>query len=377
MKVGIITFHASHNYGSMLQAYALQKTVQALGHRCEIIDFRPERQREIYRPFPLEPRLLTVAKTLRFPKLALDDLRRFRLFEKFIRESLQVTRRKFADSQQLGSFRFDYDAYISGSDQIWNTGCRDHSPAYFLNFVTDAVKIAYATSMGPRPETEVRKSDDPDIGKYLSTYRALSVREEGTADRIARITGKCPPVCLDPTLLLPRNDWQAMTADTSHIPGDYLLLYSPFYDEPTYDQALELAERHRWKVVVTLPHSRFRFRKNRRMEFHTAVGPKEFLTLVKFAKFVVCKSFHGVIFSLIFSRPFYAVDGMEDNRVAYLLQSTELEFLAEYPDGEMPALPPETFSRAFALLQPLKEQSVGFLQNALSRENGHRAGIYG
>ena len=55
------------------------------------------------------------------------------------------------------------------------------------------------------------------------------------------------------------------------------------------------------------------------MMFYTAVGPKEFLTLIRFSKFVICKSFHAVIFSMFFSRPFYAVDGMNDNRVANLL----------------------------------------------------------
>ena len=38
MKVGILTFHAAHNFGSMLQAYALQKTVEKTGNICEIIN---------------------------------------------------------------------------------------------------------------------------------------------------------------------------------------------------------------------------------------------------------------------------------------------------------------------------------------------------
>lgn len=364
-KVGIITFHAPHNYGSMLQAYALQKTVETLGYTCEIINFRTERQKKMYRPLPLETRLLSIIKTLRFPKLALDDLKKHRLFEKFLRESLKVTKEEYADSQQLENACFDYDAYISGSDQIWNTYCYDYDPAYFLSFITDSVKIAYAPSMGPRPQTEVKASDDPVIRRFLSTYHALSVREEGTAERIERITGKRPPVCLDPTLLLNKKDWYSMTDNMSYIQGDYILLYSPFYDEWMYDKTLELAEKHNLKVIVTLSQSYFRFRKNKRMEFYTTVGPKEFLTLVKFSKFVVCKSFHGIIFSLIFSRPFYAVNGMNDNRTENLLKQVRLEAFAEYPKKETLDFENGIFTEAFDLLQPLKDQSIKFLHNAL------------
>lgn len=365
-KVGIITFHASHNYGSMLQAYALQKTVEALGYNCEIINFRTKRQKKIYRPLPLELRLLSVLKNIRFPKLAFNDLRKHRLFEEFIHEYLKVTNAEYSDLQQLREANFDYDAYISGSDQIWNTYCYDYDPAYFLDFVKgSAKKIAYAPSMGPRPETDVKTNNDSSIKKYLSFYNALSVREEGTADRIERITGIRPTVCLDPTLLLSREDWYSLTDNVSHIQGDYILLYTPFYDEQMYDKALDLAEKHNLRVIVTLPNSCFRFRNKKRMEFYTSVGPKEFLTLIKFSRFVVCKSFHAVVFSIIFSRPFYAVNGMNDSRVVNLLKRTGLEKSAEYPENL--DFENDILTKALVSLKPDKDTSIRFLQNALSR----------
>ena len=366
-KVGIITFHASHNYGSMLQAYALQKTVEALGYNCEIINFRTKRQKKMYRPLPLDPRLLSVLKTIRFPKLAFNDLRKHRLFEEFIHEYLKVTNAEYSNLQQLREANFDYDAYISGSDQIWNTYCYDYDPAYFLDFVKgSAKKIAYAPSMGPRPETDVKTNNDSSIKKYLSFYNALSVREEGTADRIERITGIRPTVCLDPTLLLSREDWYSLTDNVSHIQGDYILLYTPLCDEKLYDKATEIAKKYHLKVVVTLFNHCFRYRNNRCIESYTPVGPKEFLTLIKYSRFVVCKSFHAVVFSLIFSRPFYAVNGMNDNRVNHLLKLTGLENFANYPEKNILDFGPDTFVKAFALLQPAKDKSINFLQDALS-----------
>ena len=366
-KIGIITFHASHNYGSMLQAYALRQVVKGLGYECEIINFRTPRQRRIYRPFALEfTRLLSMAKSLLFPKLALDDFKKHRLFEQFLRDYLVVGEEVYSDSFKLKEAHFDYDAYISGSDQIWNTICYDHDSAYFLDFVASgARKIAYAPSMGPHSREEMNAGNDSAIKNYLSTYDSISVRDEVTAERIERITGSKPLICLDPTLLMDKDVWLSMADDKPLVEDGYILLYSPFYDEQLYDKAIGLADKYGLKVVVTIPYSHFRFRNEKRMKFYTAVGPKEFLTLVKFARFVVCKSFHGVIFSLFFSRPFCAYRGMEDDRVSWLLKLAGLEKLAEFPEAIDFAAGEELSSRASSLLKPFKEESIKFLRNAL------------
>ena len=314
----------------------------------------------------METRLLPMLKTFRFPRLAFHDWRKHQLFEKFLREDLKVTKREYADSQQLKNACFDYDAYISGSDQIWNTHCYDYDSAYFFDFITDGIKIAYAPSMGPRPEIEVGESYDSVIKQHLSTYNFISVREDRTADRVEHIIGKRPLVCLDPTLLLNQEDWYSMVDSVSCIQGDYILLYTPLCDERMYEKAVKLAKEFNLKVVVTLPNHYFRYRKNRYMEFYTVVGPKEFLNLVRFSKFVICKSFHAVIFSLIFSRPFYAMDGMNDSRIANLLNLTGLESFAKYPQRSILELENDVFSSAFTSLEPAKDKSIKFLQNALS-----------
>lgn len=40
MKVGIITYHRAHNYGAVLQCYALQEVLKRMGHDTQIIDYR-------------------------------------------------------------------------------------------------------------------------------------------------------------------------------------------------------------------------------------------------------------------------------------------------------------------------------------------------
>ena len=65
--VGIITFHASHNYGSMLQAYALQQTILDMGMKCEIINLRTPRQRKMYSRYIHRSLLKRLMLTLRYP----------------------------------------------------------------------------------------------------------------------------------------------------------------------------------------------------------------------------------------------------------------------------------------------------------------------
>lgn len=155
MKVGIITFHAAHNYGSMLQAYALQQVVTSLGHDCCIINLRTPRQKRYYSPFYLKGGLRSKIKALAYPAVAVNDWRKHRLFEKFLRSYLILTPAEYSSSEQLRHASLDFDIVISGSDQIWNTCCFDHEPAYFLDFCNDAKRVAYAPSMGPDPENQV------------------------------------------------------------------------------------------------------------------------------------------------------------------------------------------------------------------------------
>ena len=141
-KVGIITFHASHNYGSMLQAYALQQTVLKFGFECEIINLRTHAQREMYRPFYRQNGWRKKLKAIRYPFLAMDDVRKHRFFEKFLNQKYILSPDTYTSAEELKDANLDYDCYISGSDQIWNTSCGDFSTAYYLDFVKSGKRIA-------------------------------------------------------------------------------------------------------------------------------------------------------------------------------------------------------------------------------------------
>lgn len=366
MKTGIITFHASHNYGSMLQAYALQQTVLSLGHECEIINFRTQRQKKFFRPFYRKSLLRSKVKALLYPRLALNDRRKWRLFERFLNDKYHLSAEEYSTFDQLREAKLDYDAIICGSDQIWNTMCFDHDPAYFLGFTDNAKKTAYAPSMGPMPESAVEHRFDNGIRDALQSFSHISVRESATADRIEAITGKRPPVVLDPTLLLSTSDWDAIVPTKRPHPRDYILVYTPWYDNDVMAEAAILAERWNIDVVVTQSAYSHLWMNNSHFHFLNAVGPIEFLSLIRNARLVMGTSFHAVVFSILFARPFYAVDGMQDSRISTLLSATGLQQFAEQPEALNESKAAAAIAAGRECLASLRQASLLFLRTALT-----------
>ena len=369
MKTGILTFHASHNYGSMLQAYALQQTVLSLGHDCEIINFRTERQRRSYRPFYAKGGLRGIAKAIMYPRIARDAKAKHRLFERFLREELKVSEQEYATMEQLDEARLPYDAIIAGSDQIWNTICFDHDRAFFLPFAPEGCrKIAYAPSMGPCPEEQVAKEYDAQIRADLESFSAISVREERTADRLETIIGRHPAVTVDPTLLLTRKQWQQIIKPEPIVKGDYILYYSPWNSDEVLQEATRLSEKFKMPIVVSNGFS-VKWPRRRDLKIVNAVGPLEFLNLISNARLVVSGSFHAAVFSLLFDRQLYAYDGTSDARVNSMLNITGLQHVAQEPEA---LVDPTETARLYAAgrqrLEPLRAESIKFLKNALNHD---------
>ena len=137
MKIGILTFHASHNFGSMLQNYALQQFLLAEGYTVETINLRNEKQKYMY-CHPLQigrtnPSLRKIAGRFRDPDWLMTECRSWYLFERFLKNKLILTK-EYVDwiSIRDGLPSHNFDAIIVGGDQIWNPFCYDFDWSYYL-----------------------------------------------------------------------------------------------------------------------------------------------------------------------------------------------------------------------------------------------------
>ncbi len=363
-KVGIITFHAAHNYGSNLQAYSLQKTINRMGCNCEIINFRTERQKDQYRPLTKRKGLKYLIKNTYFLLNYKSRKQKYNNFESFINSKLHVSEKEYSSLNELIKSPPVYDYYISGSDQIWNTIPNDADDAYFLPFVKEGKRISYAPSFGQWGN--IKHKDK--IAKYLKEYDILSVREEFGKDLVLELTGRDVPIIPDPTLLTTKQDWQSLIA-TPIINNEYIFFYTLFATKEMIDIVKKISHFMGLPVVISNISNQYEifsgFKKVRN------AGPLEFLNLLYHAKFVCATSFHGTVFSIILHKPFFAINGLKDNRINTLLKTTELthraitkQDLYDKLDNAMDI----NFEKSDDKLSSFRKKGEEFLRNALDLE---------
>lgn len=321
MKIGIITFHAAFNYGSMLQAYALQTFLERQGHDVEIVNFRPEIQKQGY-PKPIDlTNKKNIKKSIKRLLLAPQTIaplnKKWHLFDAFLHQHLHLTK-EYTTLDELKAADFDYDVLITGSDQIWNTKAFDFSEAYFGTFVNDNTKkIAYAPSMGPSPETQ----DVNYLKTLLQGYRTVSVREERTKHFIVdNGIFKDVEVVLDPTMLLEGSDYDSLYDKEPLVKGDYVFYYTPGGVRHEFlSEAAKIGKEMGLPVICDACYQPGDLNRYDNVKPYIPTGPSEFLNLIKNAKIVCGASFHLMVFSILFNKDFYCMNGDVDSRMNNLM----------------------------------------------------------
>ncbi|MCD7946964.1 MAG: polysaccharide pyruvyl transferase family protein [Oscillospiraceae bacterium] len=299
-SVGLITFHFAHHYGAQLQAYATMRTVEQLGCKCEVIDYRLPHTTSTNRIFKrggARNMLSNLHTALHYSALQ----RRYDRFESFVAEQMRLSPARYTSIADLREKPPAYDVYLAGSDQIWNPYIFENQQfdeAFLLTFAQSGARIAYAPSLGV-PSLPADASAQ--LQGYLAPFSALSAREKRGSDLLAQITGREVPIVLDPTLLLTERDWASLSVPPA-FEGGYILCY--FVSDPAEIApcALELS-RKTGLPIVQLAGARRKIDGARTLILDA--GPREFLGLFQHASYVCTNSFHGAAFSLQFSRPFF------------------------------------------------------------------------
>lgn len=363
-KVGIITFHAAHNYGSSLQCYALQNFVSRMGAQCEIINFRTEAQKDQYRPLTKRKGMKYVLKNLYFLLNYKPRKAKYDIFERFISEKLVKSPKEYESLEQLQAADLDYTHYISGSDQIWNTAPNDANMAYFLPFVKKGKRIAYAPSFGQIGN--IRYKDQ--IKQYLERYDSLSVREEAGAQLVEELIGEKVPVLIDPTMLLEKREWENLIPKQRLIEGEYIFFYTLFADPEMIQMVKKVSQALEIPVVISNVSNQYEILSG--FQKHIETGPMEFLNLIRNAKFVCTSSFHGTVFSILLHKPFMAIRGATDKRISNLLNVTSLKQHSvlspdEITKDRVDDLMETDFTASDAAIQQERKLSLDYLERAL------------
>lgn len=332
MKVGILTYHFSDNYGALYQAYGLREWLRERGLHAEFINYHPsyvEEGGQFDRPW--KPSLWRKNITIAYMKQAHMRRRLFgdRLqrnnFERFRQEILGVSGPRLflqADvSRQISSF----DMLICGSDQIWNPSVqRGLDPVYFLDIPGSERlrKVAYAPSFG---RTEIEQEYNGEVRRMALGLDRLSVRETSGLEILKRagVHSSRAAVVPDPTILLGKFDtlFEDMIS-----PDNSVFCYALRTDEVIRKVATEAARL----TGGQLKGPRTTHQRWSDIGEGVTPGPIEWLEMLSRSRVVVTNSFHGVALSIVLNRSFIAVGlpgrrASLNARVKNLLEGTGLQ----------------------------------------------------
>lgn len=368
-KIGILTFHNAHNYGAVLQAYALKTKLNRMGHEASVLNYRNEYIAKTYRKVLhidfwkrdiLPSRWGKVLREVRDVFYGLPEWQRqWKVFEDFIGDKLLE-----GDSRQLSLEDVaskDCDVYVLGSDQIWARELtHGMDPAYFGQFAPDKKKISYAASV---PNGSIPENEKPYFKEYLQSLSHISVREEKLAEAIRELTGGEVETVIDPTLLLEREDYEPLLYKEPLKQGDYVFAYFVVENEMVSRCAKKVAELLGCELVE-LHYKKTPQINGVNMVFD--VGPCEFLTYIRDAKMVVTNSFHGTVFSILFRKKFYSVY-KENGRIENLLGFLGLEE-RHITDAAGISLEDEIdYGQSEEALEEYRKRSVDYLRLAIEK----------
>ena len=328
MKIGIITWFTGPNYGTNLQAIALQYFLRNHGFEVNIINYEvppwqlKKEKKSLIKRLAHQPKKYAIKFLLK--KYQNEIAMRDKKLAAAISSNCILTA-KIKNISELINVCNDFDLLICGSDQIWNPNWYDRF--YFADY--DGVvtrRISYAPSMGVNaiPDNVIRE-----ISRSISKFSFVSVRENKAAELLSPYTNKRPEVVVDPTLLLSKEDWNTIFQKRNSEKEKYILAFF-LNDEKTHLKATrDFANKHHYKLVW-IPYKGMTYMQN--ADIRADAGLEDLLNLIRYAEYIITDSFHITVFSIIFEKQFYTFQRFKENsftsqnvRVTNLLEMTNLQ----------------------------------------------------
>ena len=316
LKIGILTFYYAHNYGAVLQCYALQQALKTSFPDAEVcvVDYENKKIKDDYKIFYLNKKnpyrfLRSLFGTFVY---FFNRVKRSFVFHNFVKNNLNI-----------GSSNFnDYDVIFYGSDQIWNpvifadkkNPCLDK---IYLGAGFAGKKIAYGASDG----NKLVLSED--VKELLNSFSAISVREKTLAKKLS-LLDKTVSVVSDPVFLLSKEDWLKISVTPKE--ENYIFAYK-IAENLNFDREVEASgEKLNKKVIQAVYVKSIKKIFCKKQKFVVAISPLEFIGYIANADFVVTTSFHGTAFSCLFEKKFCVLKIKEGSeRITDLLNILGLE----------------------------------------------------
>lgn len=348
MKVALLTIWREKNYGAELQAYATIKVLQQLGYDVRMIDIR-----------------LSDCSKPNWKGCVTRFISQFgpshKKFCSFWKEHIPTTNR-YKNIKEIQANPPEADIYIVGSDQVWNPELtKEFATLYFLNFGNDSVKrISYASSFG----TNEWKFPDlkEDVKKLLFRFNHITCREDTGVQILKEEFGLDAAQVIDPTLLL--ENYRNLIGET--IERDTLVYYPLSTDSELEEFSIKLAKDLDLEPI----NNKFTTKLLGVIEWdRVSIG--EWIKNIVEAKFVITRSFHGMVFSILHKRQFAVLSGKNgrSTRLMSLLKTLGIEDRlfnnVEELNNARPWLNKIDYTVVYPKLLKLREYSLSILKDSI------------
>lgn len=328
-QVGVLTWFRDSNYGTILQAYALQQYLKLEGYDPQLINFMPPREQT-------KKIELTFWQKC-FKKLDWYCERFFAYINKegfaakkegaysFIDDECKVTE-PVVTEDDFAELNDIFDAFICGSDQVWNPYWMDSK--FYLDFVKKGKKkIAYAPSFGV---TQLEDNTKKRIEGYLVNFDSLSVREKSALLFFDEELQKRMTYVVDPIFLLSKTQWSTIADRVKKSNEKYIFYYFLSYNYKHWRATQKYAKKNGLKIIGIPVFGRHYYSIGcKKFPFAT---PEQFLNLIKYAEYVVTDSFHATAFSIRLNKQFFTFERFmnsneysQNSRVNNLIHEMGLE----------------------------------------------------
>lgn len=370
-KIAILTQPLGHNYGGIIQNYALQKVLKDLGNEPITIDRRGNRSISFLRSFLSQVKGFIYKNMLNKNMLTAADYHRtMKNNHQFLAKHIQRSPKIDSQEQLINYFQTQaFDAVIVGSDQTWRPKYSPDIYNFYLDFLEDNAsikKLAYASSFGTA-DWEYTEEETKICRKLAQQFDAISVREDAGVDLCREKLGVEAVHLLDPTLLLTAEDYSQLINRPKENKGLFTYVLDQSVEKQNYIQ----------RVADVLGLKQYT---NQAIKFDPLVKRKitdyiippleGWLQGFRDAHFVVTDSFHGTVFSIIFNKPFIALVNKERgaSRFESILGKLGLEHRLVYDVNELDKNllnDPIDYAQVNQQLNELKTTSLSFLKQNL------------
>jgi len=380
MKIGIITHPVIYNYGGILQNYALQQVLKDMGHEVYTIDRLPK-TKLIIKILSVGKRALLKLTGKKVKLRSWQTQKESDIINKntrgFVKKYIQTTSSIFTDTEiKKIHKKYDFDAYIVGSDQVWRRNDAHGNNDEFLAFLKNnnqVKKIAYSASFGVS-EWEFNGEETKRFQKLAQLFDAISVREDAGVGLCKNYLNVEAQHLVDPTMLLTKEKFISLVEKEKTQKNEGSLFCYVLDRNKDKNQIInEIGKKLELKDFEVLPEQNFKMEYKDDFDINKCVFPKieQWLKAFMDAEFIITDSFHGTAFSILFNKPFIAIVNKSRgaSRFYSLLKTFDLENRAINQEDELSLslLDEEIdFERVNKILDDEKKKSFNFLTSVLN-----------